>query len=171
MILVDTNILSTFAKIDRLELLFMVFNQKTLYISPNVFQELKDAMDKRYDFVERIFELLQSKKLKLLPLEEDEYMLMLQLPKYFGKGELDSIAICTRRNYILLSNERKVIKFCEENEIDHFDLNGILNALWLFDIVSKEEVVQIINEMEEKDNLKIVSKEEIFKNGRKNEQN
>lgn len=167
MILIDTNILSTFAKIDRLELLFRVFNQKTLYISPNVFQELKDARDKRYDFVELIFELLQSKKVKLLPLEEDEYMLMLELPKYFGKGELDSIAICTRRNYILLSNERKVIKFCEENEIDHFDLNGILNALWMFDIVSQEDVVQIINEMEEKDNLKIVSKEEIFKNRRK----
>ena len=148
MILIDTNILSTFAKIDRFELLFEVFNQETLYISPNVFQELKDARDKRYDFVELIFELLQSKKLKLLPLEEDEYMLMLQLPKYFGKGELDSIAICTRRNYILLSNERKIIKFCAENEIDHFDLNGILNALWMFDIVSKEE---------------------IFKNGRKTE--
>jgi hypothetical protein len=42
-----------------------------------------------------------------------------------------------------------------------------LNALWLFDIVSKEEVVLISNEMEEKDNLKIVSKEAIFKNGRK----
>ena len=41
MILIDTNILSTFAKIDRLELLFKVFNQETLYISPNVFQELK----------------------------------------------------------------------------------------------------------------------------------
>ena len=94
----------------------------------------KDARDKRYDFVELIFELLQSGKLKILPLEEDEYMLMLQLPKYFGKGELDSIAICTRRNYILLSNERKVIKFCEENEIDYFDLNGILKALWRFDI-------------------------------------
>lgn len=58
MILVDTNILSSFAKIGRLELLFRVFNQKTLYISPNVFQELKDARDKRYDFVELIFELL-----------------------------------------------------------------------------------------------------------------
>jgi len=45
MILVDTNILSTFAKIDRLELLFGVFKQKTLYISPNVFQELKDEME------------------------------------------------------------------------------------------------------------------------------
>ena len=94
---------------------------------------------------------------------------LLQLPKYFGKGELDSIAICTRRNYILLSNERKVIKFCEENEIDHFDLNGILSALWRFDIVSKEDVVQLIKEMEEKDNLKIVSKEEIFKNEEKTE--
>ncbi len=169
MILVDTNILSTFAKIDRLELLFKVFRQKRLCISPNVFQELKDARDKRYDFVEPIFDLLQYHKLKLLPLEEDEYMLMLQLPKYLGKGELDSIAICTRRNYSLLSNERKVIKFCEENGIDHFDLNGILNALWMFDIVSKEEVVLIIKEMEEKDNLKIVSKDEIFKNGRKTE--
>jgi predicted nucleic acid-binding protein len=169
MILVDTNILSSFAKIDRLELLFMVFRQKTLCISPNVFQELKDAKDKRYDFVEPIFDLLQYHKLKLLPMEEDEYLLMLQLPKYLGKGELDSIAICTRRNYSLLSNERKVIKFCEENGIDHFDLNGILNALWMFDIVSKEEVVLIIKEMEEKDNLKIVSKDEIFKNGRKKE--
>ncbi|MCK4736794.1 MAG: hypothetical protein KAT65_30345 [Methanophagales archaeon] len=167
MILVDTNILSTFAKIGKLELLFGVFSQKTLYLSPNVFQELKDAKDKWYDFVEHIFKLLQSRKLKLLPLEEDEYMLMLQLPKYFGKGELDSIAICMKRNYILLSNERKVIKFCEENGIDHFNLNGILKALWMFDIVPKEKVVLIIKEMEEKDNLKIVSKEEIFKNGRK----
>jgi len=164
MILVDTNIISTFAKIDRLELLFEVFKQRILYISPNVFQELKDARDKRYDFVELIFELLQSGKLKILPLEEDEYMSMLQLPKYFGKGELDSIAICTRRNCTFLSNERKVTRFCEENEIDHFDLNGILKALWRFDIVSREDVVQIINEMEEKDNLKIVSREEIFRN-------
>jgi len=39
---------------------------------------------------------------------------------------------------------------------------SILKALWMFDIVSKEDVVQIIKEMEEKDNLKIVSKEEIF---------
>ena len=62
-----------------------------------------------------------------------------------------------------MSNERKVIKFCEENEIDYFDLNGILKALWRFDIVSREDVVQIINEMEDKDNLKIVSREEIFR--------
>ena len=155
--------------IDRLELLFEVFSQKALYISPNVFQELVDARDKLYDFVELIFKLLKSRKLKLIPLEEEEYMLMLQLPKYFGKGERDSIAICMSRNYILLSNERKVIKFCKGNGIDHFDLNGILSALWLFDIVSKEEVVLIIKEMEEKDNLKIVSKEDIFKNGRKAE--
>ena len=85
MILVDTNILSTFAKIDRLELLFRVFNQKTLYISPNVFQELKDARDKRYDFVELIFELLQSGKLKILPLEEDEYMLMFNYQNILAK--------------------------------------------------------------------------------------
>ena len=60
MILLDTNILSTFAKIERLELLFSVFNTRKLFISPNVFNELIDARRLGYKHVESIFDLIRE---------------------------------------------------------------------------------------------------------------
>ncbi len=46
MILIDTNILSTFAKIDRLDLLEEVFGE--MHISPNVLDEVKRAEELGY---------------------------------------------------------------------------------------------------------------------------
>jgi len=48
-----------------------------------------------------------------------------------------------------------------------FELRPNLKIAAAIEMYKKEEVVLIIKEMEEKDNLKIVSKEEIFMNGRK----
>jgi predicted nucleic acid-binding protein len=51
MILVDTNILSTFAKIKRMDLIFKVFG-KNCFISPNVLNEIKKAHQLGYEFSE-----------------------------------------------------------------------------------------------------------------------
>lgn len=59
MILLDTNIISTFSKIEKLELLYYVFNINILYISPSVYSEIMKAKDKGYAFVNHV-ELLQK---------------------------------------------------------------------------------------------------------------
>ena len=52
MYLLDTNILSTFAKIKRMDILFKVFGEDRLFISPGVLSEIKLASERGYDFPE-----------------------------------------------------------------------------------------------------------------------
>lgn len=163
MILVDTNILSTFLKINRVELLFKVFNTSKLHVSSNVFQELKAALERGYGYVEPVFRLIDENRLEIAIPTEEELLLTTRLPPSFGLGELDSIAICQSRNSVFLSNEKRVMNYCKRNRIQCFDLADILAALWNFSILDKEEVRSLMQEIEEKDNVYIVSKDRLFK--------
>ena len=61
-----------------------------------------------------------------------------------------------------LVNDIKVTNYCEKNDIEYLDLNGILRKLWRNDILTKDDVRRLIKIMEKKDNLTIVSKDSIF---------
>ena len=113
--LIDTNILSTFAKINRLDILFEVLGDDTLHISPNVLTELRFALDRGYEFCNEIFRLVDKKKIHVVSLTHEEHVLALKLPRIFGKGELDSLALCLSRKWKMVTNERKVVNFCKEH--------------------------------------------------------
>lgn len=55
-VLVDINILSTFAKIRKLGFLFRIMDREELYISNSVLHELDKAKNIGYDFVQIIFD-------------------------------------------------------------------------------------------------------------------
>jgi len=55
-VLVDINILSTFAKIRKLGFLFRIMDREELYISTSVLHELDKAKNIGYDFVQIIFD-------------------------------------------------------------------------------------------------------------------
>jgi predicted nucleic acid-binding protein len=161
MILIDTNILSTFGKIEKLNLLSSVFGNK-LAVSSNVFDELRSAKDCGYDFADTIFEMIKNGELHVLSPDEKELMITFDIPDSFGSGERDSVAICRNRGYAFLSNEKKVKNFCEKKGVVCIDLNGILKALWKFKILSKDDVLELINEIEHKDNVIVTSKDGIL---------
>lgn len=161
-ILLDTNIISTFSKIKKLGLLYDVFNTKEFYISPNVHAEIIAAKEKGYLFVGQVIDLFQKKKLIALPLTSEEEIKAEKLPLSFSKGERDSLVICKERNGILVTNERKVINYCKKQDIKCFDLRDILKALHQFMDFSKDEVSKLIEEIEEKDNIIIKDKNEIL---------
>ena len=163
MILIDTNIISTFMRIEGLDLLFKVFNTNTLYISSNVFQELKVDRDRGYPYAEELFRLVDDHRVEIVIPTKDELLLTLELPESFGPGELDSIAICEERKAVFLSNEKRIINYCNREGITCFDLCDILAALWKYKILDKDKVREIIEEIEEKDNVFIPSKDIIFK--------
>ncbi len=162
MILVDCNVISTFAKIKRLELLFKVFNKSKLHISANVFQELMIDKERGYEYTSEIFNRVEEHKIEIVTPTEDELLFIMDMPKSFGSGELDSLAICKTRGAIFLSNERKVINYCQREKIICFDLCDILAALWKYKVLEKGEVVKMIEEIEKKDNVYIPSKARIF---------
>lgn len=108
LILLDTNITSTFLKIDRFQLLFDLSNNQQFFISTNVFAELEEAELLGYDFVKPIFQLIENGQIAVLSMTIEETKWSFQLSSSFGREERDSIAICKFRNGIFFTNERKV---------------------------------------------------------------
>lgn len=160
MILVDTNILSTFAKADRLDLLEKLFGE--IHISPNVFDEVKRADELGYPHAKKILKWIKKDKILISCIKEDEVELLEDIPTSFGRGERDCMAVALKRDALIVTNERKVLNYCKKNDIDHVRLNTILRKLWKDDIIRKKDVRDLIQKIEENDNLIVTDKESIF---------
>ncbi len=161
-VLVDTNILSTFAKIKRLELLFKIMDRGELYISTSVLHELDIAENIGYDFVQTIFDYIDKERISILSMDDEESDLFLNLPDSFGRGERESVAISKSRDYIFVSNETKVKNYCDRNDIDIVDLPTLLRRAWKVGLKEKETVKNIVEEIEDKDNIIFKDRSIIF---------
>ena len=163
MVFIDTDVLSIFAKIQRLPLLFAVFNQEHLHIASAVENEIKIGVSKGFHFAHGITELLTQEQIQTHhPLPVDEAFMTL-LPQTLATGELESMAICKRLAAVFASNERRVKHYCQANGIRCVNLAEILRALWELKILTQNDVTQIITEIETKDSLKFRTTDPIFK--------
>lgn len=147
-ILLDTNIISTFAIVGDIDFLFDSTKRDYLYISTNVLNELESAREMGYSFVGTIFTEINDKRIKVLSMNEEESLWSMELPTSFGNGERDS------SNGIFLSNEKKVFNYCSRESIRCLDLPSLLRHTWKTGARSKDEVEKIIQTIEEKDNIK-----------------
>src|SRR5262245_12667662 len=142
MIVADTNILSTFARIWRLGLLFRVAETDAVYLAPAVIKEVKVGLLKGLDFLQPIIDGLDGgREFYPLDLTQDEKSLVDTLPGSLNAGERESIAICSKRTGgKLLTNDKRARNYCQSNHIPCLDLNLILRRLWRAGHCSKEDV-------------------------------
>ena len=165
MVFVDTDILSIFAKIQRLPLLFTVFNQEHLHVAVAVAveDEIKIGILKGFHFAQDLTALLTQDQIQTHhPTPVDEAFMM-SLPQTLAAGERESMAICKRFNAIFASNERRVKHHCQASGIRCINLAEILRALWELEILTQTDVRRIITEIETKDSLKFRTTDPIFK--------
>lgn len=163
MVFIDTDILSIFAKIQRLPLLFAVFDQDVLNIATAVENEITIGVSKGFPFTNALMELQAKGQLQTHhPVTVDEEF-MLSLPHTLDAGERESMAICKRLDALFASNERRVMHHCQAYEIRCTNLDEILRALWELKILAKSDVRKVITEIETKDSLKFRSTTTIFK--------
>ena len=163
--LIDTDVLSTFAKVDRLDLLLKVFNRPQLFVSEGVWREVKRGEERGFAFTQAILKFEKERKLRILCIEPEDLRFRTGLPTSLALGELDSICICKRLGTSLISNERRVKHHCEQNGIQCINLNAILRSLWRLDIMSKDQVKVLMKEMEDKDRMTFKSVDEILWDG------
>ena len=162
MVFIDTDILSIFAKIQRLPLLFAVFDRDVLNIAA-VENEIAIGVSKGFLFANTLVELQAKGWLQTHhPVTIDEEF-MLSLPHTLGAGERESMAICKRLDALFVSNERRVMHHCQTSEIRCTNLDEILRALWELKILAESDVRKVITEIETKDSLKFRSIATIFK--------
>lgn len=163
MVFVDTDILSIFAKIERLPLLFSVFDQETLNITYAVENEVKTGISKGFRFSHDIIALQTQGQIRTYHSTSVDQEFMESLPQTLGAGERESMAICKRLTAIFVSNERRVKHYCRENGIDCVNLIEVLRAFWELNILSQRDVRELIKEIEIKDSLKFRTIDPIFK--------
>lgn len=154
---IDADVLSTFAKIKRLELLAKVCGKSELLICPAVLSDLERSKS------ELVREVAASKQFSHISLIEQEKNLIEKVysRKNLGMGETECIAVCKTRNSILVTNDRKAIGLAEQLGITIIDLETILYSLK--DLVDKNQLRQIIADIESKDRVIIINKGKILK--------
>ena len=174
MILHDTNILSTFAKINRLDLLFTIFNRTTLHLSGNTETELQSGVQHSYNILQSVLNLIvlpqpamAFKVVRAGPVQQQLYNQIPfypQSPQRHLKGEMDTIALAWTYNATVVCNERKVYNFCRNNTfqvIPCLKLENLLCRLWMQDLMTQTDVQSLITEIETKDRVH-VNHNEVF---------
>ncbi len=94
--------------------------------------------------------------------ERKEYQKLLIEKRTLGKGELEAISICKHRGYVFSSMDGAALRFADENGVETLELHSILKSLWESGMQSKEEVNEIVTEIEKKDNTRIKDVEKLF---------
>ena len=157
----DTDILSTFGKIRRLDLLKKLFPNVRFSVPSSVYNELLKARERGYEFVDYIIE---SGILEVTPLNREELEFLGKLreeQRSLGLGELEGISICKHREYILVTNDITAKKVCDQYGIKFVDLSMILKSLLEVKILMSDELRALIDEIERKDRVIIKDKDVI----------
>ena len=152
MIIFDTDILSIFAKISRLELIKKLFG--TVHITPMIREELNIPLEYGYDFPK---DILDNSSVIIPTVEElgpyNEFKVRL------GKGEAEAISIAKNRKLLFATNDKVAQKVAKENGVGIISLQAILKALVKRQILTLNELNEIINDIRSRDNLVIPESE------------
>lgn len=162
MILADTNILSTFAKIGELSLLLRLFASEQIGVVPAVYEELQEGVNKGYVLLQAVVELVQRGHIALLVPTAQEIFEKDALPGSFDTGERETMAVARSRGYRILTNETHVKNWCKRTGIGYWDLPGVLRALWRTNLLTKEQVQGLMEQIETKDRIVFKNREQIF---------
>lgn len=142
MIVIDTDFLSAFIKINRTGLIFTVLDTTELVITGAVFNELEQST-----LFTSVLQLLNSKKNKLTI----KAVRSVTQSEPWGLGELESIAFAKKTNALLLTNDRSAVEMAEKDDITVMDIPRFLLYCKRNNVLSLKEIKQIISDLRERD--------------------
>ena len=169
MTVVDTCVLSSLAKIGRLDLLRKSF--ENIIVAPSVVNEIERGGEAK--FVKKIKESLyfeevgEGKFIFVLSLSQNELQYANKLKIEYGLSIADSecIAIAKMRRVILLSDDRYLGKIAIREGVEHvYDLLTFLEACIVKRMIQKAELIEIISLLKIRDSYEFPEddKEELF---------
>jgi hypothetical protein len=158
-IILDCDIASCLAKINRIDLLWAAFPDFELRITESVSIELLRASQAGFSFPDRIF-----KSIPVISLNQEERIVLQDIPKnrsiHFGEAE--GLIISKSRTAIFLTNDARAVRYCMDNDIKVLDLRDILLHIFMQKILTRDEMIELIRNIEDKDNIIIKNKSELL---------
>jgi len=166
MIVVDTTILSSLAKIKYLHLIKEIFSQEQIIICNAVMKELFVSKEKGYEFVENILKHTAYKTDELnntrwLLFRNPDERVSKEINNIYEKyplihfGELEGIAFAKVYGSGLLIDDRRAYAVAQAENIEAYSLPALIHYARFVKIINIEEVRQIIHLLEIKDHYKL----------------
>jgi predicted nucleic acid-binding protein len=155
----DTDILSTFGKLERVDLLHTLFPK--IYVAPAVHKELGTV--ERLGFawarsVREAIELLSPAKDEVEKIEH----LSVSYPQ-LGAGEIETLVLANTHRLLCLTNDRQAKATCRALNCAYLDLEDVLRAFKLKGILTVAALSRLMEQIEEKDRTRIKAKDQILK--------
>jgi predicted nucleic acid-binding protein len=135
----DSNVLSLFAKIERLDLLLQL-TTVPLYVTPVIQSELETGVDNGVEYLANALHLIHTNRLQIIPLNEIDRQFMRALPSKLADGEAEAIALCRRMGLTLISHDRKALNYCVQEGIDALRLTALVNQLQNVGLLTETEI-------------------------------
>lgn len=173
-VIVDTDIISCIAKIERFQLLQKLFADAQFIVPQRVYEEIIRAKKEGYGFVDYVLRLIDDRILNLPILTSDEILKIKNLDENMNLhfGEIEAIVLALRENAILLSNDNQVKKEIRRLnlEIEVFNLEDVISTLIdVGEVTSGNDIKQLIEEIENRDRVLIKNKAYLLQKGLKNQ--
>ena len=158
MIIFDTNILSMFAKIDKVDLLLKLSDE--IVLVPEIKRELSVPLEYGKNWPEKILNISKT----IYPNEKEQRLFeeFLSDTRRLGSGELQALAVCKIRGYIFCSFDRVALNFARKKGIKCMNLHDIFRELLRKDVLTSDDITRLVREIEAKDNVKFKNIGRIF---------
>lgn len=148
-VIIDTNVLSLLAKIDRLDLLEVMARAARsnvgLYLTPAILDEVKTGVSYGVTYLRQALALVENDQLQILTPNPADMQYMAQLPAKLADGEAEAIALCHRLGYLLITHDRKALNYCERAEIRCLRLTTVLYGLHKAGKLSEAEIATMLS--------------------------
>lgn len=144
-IVLDTDFLSSFLKIGRLNLVKDFFDVEFLHIPVGVLREISTTS--------LMGEFLKIDYVKLVNVSEKDFSLLKgEEFERLGYGEKECIAFCKQhQNSMLLINDNKARNVAEKNSIAILNISAFLLACKKSKFLDRNEIALIVKDLKQKD--------------------
>ena len=159
-VVLDCDMTSTFAKVNRIDLLEKIFSDAKLVITASVYNELLEVKQYGFDFPDNV----TQSSIGLINLQRAERSIFEDFLQdyriHFGEAEGMAIAKC--RNGVFITNDSRAVEFCKEKRVKVLNLKDILRRIAVENIINKREMVELIRAIEDKDRTFIIGANDIL---------
>ncbi|MBS3782515.1 MAG: hypothetical protein KGY68_07935 [Candidatus Thermoplasmatota archaeon] len=156
-----SDIISSLAKIDRIDLLKTVFQSPEIQIPVGVYEELERANELGYDFPKKVFKATET--ISMRDVELKAYKQKMSEERDLDKGEHQGIVIAKNRDMKFLTNDKVARKEAKKEKIKTYNLAEIIRAAYLDDELNKGEVEGLVKDLKQKDHFSFANEKDLYK--------
>lgn len=151
-VIVDTDVLSIFAKVDALDVLDSYFGEGRYVITPGIQAELAVPLQYGYGFPQAILERVETTGLSD---REWKTHISTVTDKRIGRGESEAIAVCVVRKWIFVTNDSQAARVAQSTGVQTVSFPALVRGIWLRGILDKSQTERLLIDIQKADRLSI----------------